>query len=746
MLISNLDNVQKYKNFINGRFVTEGLKTTAGILIPALVSIYFDMLPVGLLMSLGALCTSVPDFPGPLHHRANSMVATVVIIFSFALLVGSAEHSLIVLALLLGIMGFLFSMLTMYGDRVGAIGIAGLLIMILSLQTTSPETGVLLRAVYIMLGGLWYTVLSLCLSQIRPYKIIEQLLGDFAQDIAGYLQLRSEFYEPSQDEDGNYDRLLNQQIVVQTQQGMLSEIIFKTRTIVKESTNKSRVLLKLYLDITELFEGIMTTYPDIKKVHEAFKDTAIIAMINSHMNALALDLVAVGVAIKSGERSYVNLENQKSVEALEDYFENLRQHNLSEKNIAAYISLGQIITNLNILTNQIKNLHYYVGFKRNLNDKQQPELYNNHTSSGDLRPSLFINNLNLRSNIFRHSLRVSFALLAGFFIAYAFKLGHSYWLLLTIVVILKPAYSLTKKRNGDRLFGTLLGIMIGAGILFFTQNSQVLVFVMIIFMLPTYIFLRKNYFVSVLCMTPYLVIFFYLLYPQSISIMLSDRLIDTAVGSAIALFSSLFFAPVWEHQNIKPLLASTLASQADYYNAVAAGFLPKSNIDSQQIKLLKRKLLTNLANASDAFNRMLSEPKRYQRGIEDLHRFVVLSHIVSSHLTTIAYYLTSKMSKYRSPLFTPIIIHTTARFSNASAHLSQNSMPSTTKPEGLFADVNKYADTLMKQRQEELLQGKLETPTKEILVESKSVIDQFNHIYKLGEDLEKVAQNLSKAL
>ena len=35
--------------------------------------------------------------------------------------------------------------------------------------------------------------------------------------------------------------------------------------------------------------------------------------------------------------------------------------------------------------------------------------------------------------------------------------SHSYWILLTIVVILKPNFSMTKQRYNDRLIGTLIG-------------------------------------------------------------------------------------------------------------------------------------------------------------------------------------------------------------------------------------------------------------------------------------------------
>jgi hypothetical protein len=43
--------------------------------------------------------------------------------------------------------------------------------------------------------------------------------------------------------------------------------------------------------------------------------------------------------------------------------------------------------------------------------------------------------------------------------------SHSYWILLTIVVILKPNFSMTKQRYNDRLIGTLIGCIISVGIL-----------------------------------------------------------------------------------------------------------------------------------------------------------------------------------------------------------------------------------------------------------------------------------------
>ena len=75
---------------------------------------------------------------------------------------------------------------------------------------------------------------------------------------------------------------------------------------------------------------------------------------------------------------------------------------------------------------------------------------------------LFRDNLTLDSPVFRYSARVALAMLLGFIITQFLPYGHhSYWVLLTISVILKPAFSLTKQRNIERIGGTLIGGVIG---------------------------------------------------------------------------------------------------------------------------------------------------------------------------------------------------------------------------------------------------------------------------------------------
>ncbi|MEO7049174.1 MAG: FUSC family membrane protein, partial [Ferruginibacter sp.] len=319
-----MKNINSYKNFLNGRFLSEGVRMTAGIALPALIMGYFGFLTLGILMSLGALCISISDTPGPVIHRFNGMLFCNIIIVIVYVIVSYAASFSIILALIILIFGFLFSMLTVYGVRISSIGIAALLIMILSFE--NPIHGILIwkNAMYILTGGVWYMLFSLALYSIRPYKIIQQILGDFIIEIGEYLHLRGEFYEADPNYEKTYQSLLEQQVKIQNQQSLLSDLLFKTRTIVRESTQKGRVLLKIYVDVAELFESIMTGFRDYKILHQQFDDTGILTKMGSHILSLTEEMKAIGLAVKSGLHSSATNNNLASAKEIRDLFESMR--------------------------------------------------------------------------------------------------------------------------------------------------------------------------------------------------------------------------------------------------------------------------------------------------------------------------------------------------------------------------------------------------------------------------------------
>jgi uncharacterized membrane protein YccC len=736
-------NINSYKNFLNGRFLSEGVRMTAGIALPALIIGYFGFLSLGIFMSLGALCISISDTPGPVIHRFNGMLFCNIVIVIVYVIVSYAASFYILLGLIILLFGFLFSMLTVYGVRISSIGIAALLIMILSFE--NPIHGLLIwkNAMYILIGGVWYMLFSLALYTIRPYKIIQQILGDFIIEIGEYLHLRGEFYKEDPDYDKTYQSLLEQQVKIQNQQSLLSDLLFKTRTIIRESTQKGRVLLKIYVDVAELFESIMTGFRDYKILHQQFDDTGILTKMGSHILSLTEEMKAIGLAVKSGLHSSATNNNLGSAKEIRDLFESMRQHYMNKENLDDFISLGRIVSNVQYLTEKIHGLHHYTSYDKKIKKATGDSIdQSNYAEAQDLRPAIFFSNLNFNSNIFRHSIRVTVALLCGYIASLIFHIGHSYWILLTIVVILKPAYSLTKRRNKDRLIGTILGIVSGAVLLYFIKDKTALLIIMLICMVISYSFIRTNYFIMVLAMTPYLVIFFHFLYPTTLRILLADRVIDTAIGSLIAFVASIFFIPAWEHTTIKSYMVKMLIANLEYYKIIAGAYSSEKKPVLKEFKLVRRNLLTALANVSDAFNRMLTEPKRFQKSATNIHRFVVLNHILTSHFATLSYYLNVKQNLFRSMDLLPVVENTQYSFQSAVHYLQLKEGEPEPADRYSLNKINEHAMYLLEKRREEVLLGNLETSTKQELVEVKSVIDQFNYIYNIAEDIAKCSKEI----
>jgi uncharacterized membrane protein YccC len=258
-----------------------------------------------------------------------------------------------------------------------------------------------------------------------------------------------------------------------------------------------------------------------------------------------------------------------------------------------------------------------------------------------LHPGIIWNNLSLQSSVFRHAVRVSLACLIGFALARIIAYGeHNYWILLTIAFILKPAFSLTKQRNIQRIIGTLAGGAIGILILVFFPNKTWQFVFLVIFMIGTYSFMRINYLVMVIFTTPYVLILFSL-FGFVFKDVIRERIFDTLIGCTIAIAASYFLFPKWESEQLRNYMKGILKANAGYMLKMLEALSGKKPgmID---YKLARKEVYLNSANLSAAFQRMLSEPKNKQSAATQVHQFVVLNHILFSNIATVATTIMSK--------------------------------------------------------------------------------------------------------
>ncbi len=740
-----MDYVKEYKSFINSHYLASGVRITAGVVLPAIILNYFNQLPAGIVMSLGAMCVSGTDNPGPIHHRRNGMMVCTLLIFLVSLITDIAEPHPFLLGGFILLACFVFSMIGVYGNRAISVGVGALLIMVLNLSHRYQGWQIVLNALYVLAGGVWYTLLSLALYSIRPYKLAQQALGDCILATSDYLRIRAMFYDKQAGRDAVFRQLLEQQIAVHQQQELVRELLFKTRNIVKESTDTSRTLVLVFVDLVDLFERIMASYYDYERLHQFFDDTDILERYRLLILELARELDDIGLAVKEGVPAGQTTPSASQLQSTRSYLEQLRDERRSPENIEVFISLRNILDAIEDLSGRIHVLQLYTTKDRKLLQKKTASLeYEKFVTHQDISFELLKDNLSFKSNIFCHSLRVSITTISGYIISRFLPLGHSYWILLTIIVILKPAYSLSKQRNYQRLLGTIGGAAIGLLILILVKNNSALFVIMLLLMTGTYSFLRTQYLVSVLFMTPYILLLFHLLYGGNTQAILTDRVIDTAIGSAIAFAANFFLVPVWEHGQITGFITSAIEANAQYFKAVAQAFTGNPG-NTHDFKIARKNAFVALANLSDAFSRMLLEPKSKQKSSRDIHQLVVVNQMFTSYTATLAYYIQPRAVKYASPDFEPVLETTLDHLRAASQVLHRHPVVSSVAGVKPLVLEQRVRD-LMEKRKEELRNGILDTTTRQTLAEFKPIADLFNFILRASADIKKISIRLSGEL
>jgi len=629
---------KELKNFIFSQYFTDGLRITFGVVLPPLLFAQAGHLETGIIVSLGAITTSIPDNPGPVIHKRNGMLASIFFMILTAFLTGLINQHPTLLVIEIFLLCFFFSMFTVFGNRASSIGTGVLIIMILTIDRNFEFLELLTYLGLLLVGGLWYLGLSVAISQLQPYRMAQQSLGECIEKVADYLRLKADFYNPKVSLDQNYKKLIDQQITVHQQQDVVREILFKTKMITKEPTNTARLLMLIFSDVIDLFEQSMATHYDYQEIRDNFKGASVLREFNTIIKNLGNELENLGHDITANERPRPLYNFQPQLEQLKYHID------MVDNNMV----LKKILINLRNIVNRIQTIYSY--FKQQqlegVNTRTEKDL-GRFVSHQTIDHKTFVENLSFDSSIFRHSLRVAIVCVIGYLVSKFSTGSHSYWILLTILVILKPAFSLTKERNYQRLIGTFMGGIAGALVIMYIDDTTIRFVFMLCFMILAYSYQRLNYVVSVLFMTPFILIMLSFIGYGSISVV-KERIIDTFIGSFIALIASYFIFPSWEYRQLKKNMRKLLVANYNYLAEVAKT-LTGNSLNVVEYKLARKEVYVQSANMASALQRMMSEPKNKQRDVREVNKFIVLNHTLTSYIATLIASIKSGETKQVNP-------------------------------------------------------------------------------------------------
>ncbi|MGH1518213.1 FUSC family membrane protein [Chryseobacterium sp. JK1] len=734
------------KKFVTSQYVYSAIRITLATVLPCLVLAHFGILKEYFLFPLGTSFVALTDQPGPFIRRRNALTFAICCFVLVALIASLVmDFTILVIAEII-LFGMFFSLIGVYGQRLAAVGSLSLVVLAIFIDGHLTGSNILKSLLIFACGCIWFLLIFLVVTTIRPYKLAGQMIGENYLQLAEFLKIKANYYQKNPDFDKLTIQVIAKQIEIKNLQEDTRETVFKTRTIVNESTTTSRLLMLMFLNSMDLHEKLMTSESDYQKLQQSFDDSMILVNIHDYLNLLAEEITNIGIALQSGTRAKSIFNLELELKNLNNHYFELRNKQLSSKSLENFMILRQILMRINEITKEINEI--YKVFSQNIKLAKSLstglDLRKFMPNEPKLNSKVLRNNISLSSSHFRHAIRITTALLLGYLFSMfdSLGLGHTYWILITITAILKPAYSITKKRNLLRLYGTFTGATIAYIILHFIHINSVLFTILLVSMIMCFSFLKGRYFWAVLFMTIYVFLSFNFLNPGKINIIFKDRIVDTAIAGVIAFLVSYIVLPVWEHTQNLDLMKKSAADNLIYFQSVMSKFL-QGDFNIEDYKVKRKNAIISLANLSDNFQRMISDPKNQQKKLEVVHQFVATSHLVTAYTASLSQYAQSneQYPEIDSESWSKKI---EAEMQQTSTLLNGNDVNEALKMDSRLEPEDSSIEDMLLKRKTEIEESDtidtIDTDKISHLTELKNIHDILELIYDVAKEQRKVIE------
>ncbi|KIA85606.1 FUSC family membrane protein [Flavobacterium sp. AED] len=735
--------IYRIRKFTDSTYFNNALKVTIAAVIPVLLFSFLGNFEMGFTIALGAFFTYPSDIPSSLKHKINGVLVTAFLVAGLNLLVNIMHPYSWVFYPFLALLIFLISMLSVYEKRATAVSFSALLAVSLAFAHLHTGLEMIEYSGLILVGGLFYLLISLIFHYLSPHRYIELEIAECIKLTAKYLKLRGDLWTINADKKAIIEKQLHLQVELNTIRQNIREVLISSHTT-SGSSNQNRKMLIVFISLIEILELALSTSFDHDKLHQKFDDhPKVLLTYQSLAYNLAASLKQVYKSVQNRTK-YVSKHNllgdlNALQIAITEYENDLGK-------IAASEGVFMLTTMLQYGEKQVEKIKIveraftlainsldFKGKDKDLEKFLTPQYY---------PLSTLIENLSFSSTIFRHSLRLTITILIGFIIGNVLPFHNVYWILLTIIVIMRPGYGLTKQRSFHRIFGTILGGLIAFGVLTFIHNSIVISIFSILCMLLGFSFTQTNYKVSATFVTMYIVFIYGILTPN-ISDVIQYRILDTIVGAALAFFANHFLWPSWEFLNIPIYLEKSIKANENYLKEISILYNKKGTI-STSYRLARKNAFIEIGNLMASFQRMIQEPKSKQKQLPQVYKLAILNHSLLSSSASLGTYIQSHKTTSASEAFNVVVDTVIKNLDNAISLLKNDSDIKESLPK---EDLAMRFTELKNIREKELKAGiPIDEEAFQLkMQEAQLVIEQLIWLTNLSENIVKTTKELMQS-
>lgn len=732
--------LHKARKYTDNTHLADSLKITLSGVIPFLLFMPSQQFDWAFAMAVGALLTAPVDIPSNLKDKINGILVGALLVPFVTLLLSLTQNHWFFYPVFIFII-FSLSMISVYGHRANMLSFSGLLAASLGLAHSYQGIDLWLHGLFLLLGGLLYLVVSLSFYFIRPRRYGVLQTSECMDLTAEYLQYRAQLWTKEADADKIVEEQLNIQIKLNEVHENLREFLVLNKANTGNSSNNRRLLVA-FSTLVEILEIAVSTSFDHKKLHELLEDDpTIIRDYQQLAEDFATTIKEISDSLNMGLNYKPKYDFDRKLSALQTKLNDFIATSTSPNKVEAVLLFSNV---LHYAQSQIDKIHILERiltekvFSDNVEDRfKELEKF---LTPVHYRWGTLIENLTFNSTIFRHATRLTLTILVGLIISNIFNPLNGYWILLTIVVIMRPGYGLTKTRSFERVIGTVLGGLIAFGLLFLIQdNHTIIAYLTILTMILGYWFSHTDYKVGVTFITMYVVLIYAILTPNFMDLLIY-RVIDTVIGALLALSANYLLWPSWEFLNVNVHLSKSIKANQDYVKEIKEIYNQK-NDPTLAYKLARKYAFIEIGNLMASFQRMIQEPKSKQRLRSEIYELAVLNHTFLSTAASIGVYVQSRHTTKASESFNMVM-----NYIDKNLQLTNNLLNNTPSEEDLITaeDIESFRVSmsyLQNIREYELKKSfSDDAQIKNLMEESTMVIQQLTWLAHLSEKILKISK------
>ncbi|ELN4041790.1 TIGR01666 family membrane protein [Klebsiella variicola] len=593
-------------------------------------------------LTLGVVAAALTDLDDRLTGRLRNLAITLVCFF-----IASASVELLfpwpplfALGLTVSTIGFI--LLGGLGQRYATIAFGALLIAIYTMLGVTLYDHWYLQPLFLLAGAVWYNLLTLSGHLIFPIRPLQDNLARSYEQLARYLELKSRLFDPDLEDESQaplYDlALANGQLVATLNQTKVSLL---TRLRGDRGQRGTRRTLQYYFVAQDIHERASSSHIQYQTLRDQFRYSDVMFRFQRMLSMQAQACQKLSRAILLREPYQHDAHFERAFMHLDAALDRVRASGSSDEQINA---LGFLLNNLRAIDAQLATIESV--------QTTAPAGSNTETLLADDRlgglNDIWLRlrrNMSPESALFRHAVRMSLVLCAGYAFIQFTGLQHGYWILLTSLFVCQPNYNATRHRLALRIIGTLVGVAIGLPVLLLVPSIEGQLVLIVLTGVLFFAFRNVQYAHATMFITLLVLLCFNLL-GEGFEVAL-PRIIDTLIGCAIAWAAVSFIWPDWKFRNLPRVLDRAMNANCRYLDAILEQY-HQGRDNRLAYRVARRDAYNRDAELASVVSNLSTEPRADGAQRETAFRLLCLNHTFTSYI--------SALGAHREKLSTPDIL------------------------------------------------------------------------------------------